>query len=56
VHERFRRDLLHSRLLAVHGEWQREGEVRHLVAQRLEDLTPLLGRLADAGLHSRDFH
>jgi error-prone DNA polymerase len=56
VHERFRRELLHSRLLAVHGEWQREGEVRHLVAQRLEDLTPLLGRLADAGLHSRDFH
>jgi error-prone DNA polymerase len=56
VQERFRRELLHSRLLAVQGEWQREGEVRHLVAQRLEDLTPLLGRLADAGLHSRDFH
>jgi error-prone DNA polymerase len=56
VQERFRRELLHARLLAVQGEWQREGEVRHLVAQRLEDLTPLLGRLADAGLHSRDFH
>ncbi|WP_019561377.1 error-prone DNA polymerase [Caldimonas manganoxidans] len=56
VQERFGRELLLSRLLAVQGWWQREGEVRHLVAQRLEDLTPLLGRLAHAGLQSRDFH
>jgi error-prone DNA polymerase len=52
VRERQRAALLRSRLLAVYGAWQREGEVRHLVAQRLEDLTPLLGDLATA---SRDF-
>lgn len=51
--ERQRQALLGSSLLAVYGVWQREGEVMHLVAKRLEDKTALLG-----GLHaaSRDFH
>jgi error-prone DNA polymerase len=40
-------------MLAVYGVWQSEGEVRHLVAQRLEDHSALLGRLAAP---SRDFH
>ncbi len=62
LREAQRAELLHSRLLAVHGVWQRSeesgtqpgfGAVRNLVAQRLEDLTPLLGRL---GTSSRDFH
>jgi len=44
--------LLRSRLLAVYGTWQREGDVKNLIAGRLEDLTPLLGRLAT---ESRDF-
>ena len=48
-----RHELLNSRLLAVHGTWQRDGELRSLVAARLEDLTPLLGRLSTV---SRDFH
>ncbi|MEN9538567.1 MAG: hypothetical protein RLZZ126_802 [Pseudomonadota bacterium] len=52
--------LLHARLMAVYGTWQRDdssgGQVRHLVAQRLEDLTPLLGRFAKLGNRSRDFH
>ena len=57
-----RAEVLHARLLAVYGVWQRSeesgtakgyGAVRNLVAQRLEDLTPLLGRL---GTSSRDFH
>jgi error-prone DNA polymerase len=30
--------------------------VRHLVAQRFKDLTPLLGRMAGALSGSRDFH
>ena len=30
--------------------------VRHLVAQRFKDLTPLLGRLGEALHGSRDFH
>ena len=51
-----RRVLLGSKLLAVHGVWQRQGEVTSLVAGRLEDLTPLLGRLATLGTTgSRDF-
>jgi error-prone DNA polymerase len=29
-------------LCAVYGIWQREGEVRHLVARQLVDHTPLL--------------
>ncbi|RZL04298.1 MAG: error-prone DNA polymerase [Rubrivivax sp.] len=48
-----RQELLHSRLLAVHGVWQCEGDVRHLIAHHLRNLTPLLGRLAT---ESRDFH
>jgi len=51
--------LMRARLLAVEGVWQRDassgGRVRHLVARRSEDLTPLLGRLAQQG-RSRDFH
>ena len=44
--------LLRSRLLAVYGLWQSDKGVQHLIARRLENLTPLLGRLATA---SRDF-
>jgi error-prone DNA polymerase len=54
VRERFRQALLASRLLAVAGEWQRSPEgVMHLLARRLVDMTPWLGRLATS---SRDFH
>ncbi|CAB3786093.1 error-prone DNA polymerase [Pararobbsia alpina] len=51
--ERQRKELLNAQLLGVFGTWQREGEVMNLVAQRLVDHTPLLGRLAT---RSRDFH
>ena len=50
---RQRRELLASRLLAVQGEVQREGRVVHVLAKRLEDLSPMLGRLATT---SHDFH
>jgi error-prone DNA polymerase len=57
VKERFRQAVYQSRLLAVYGVWQRDeesgGEVRHVIAKRLVDLTPLLGELATS---SRDFH
>lgn len=56
VRERQRAALLQSRLLAVQGRWQREGDVCNVVAARLVDLTPLLGRLAEATNKSRDFH
>jgi error-prone DNA polymerase len=52
LRERQSRALRRSRLLAVHGVWQREGEVCNLIAGHLEDLTPLLGRLVT---ESRDF-
>ncbi|GAB7549581.1 error-prone DNA polymerase [Cupriavidus sp. 8B] len=52
VLERFRKEVLAARLIGVLGQWQCEGEVRHLVAQRLVDLTPLLGHLETS---SRDF-
>ena len=53
LRERQRNALTRSRLMAVHGVWQREGEVCNLIAGHLEDLTPMLGRLAT---ESRDFH
>jgi error-prone DNA polymerase len=53
LRERFQQALLGARLLAVRGVWQREGAVGNLIAGHLEDLTPLLGRLATG---SRDFH
>jgi len=53
LRDKQRQELLHSRLLAVHGVWQCEGDVRHLIAHHLRNLTPLLGRLAT---ESRDFH
>jgi error-prone DNA polymerase len=55
--ERQRDALLRSRLLAVFGVWQRDaetgGQVRHLIAKHLKDLTPLLGSLST---QSREFH
>ena len=51
--DRQRRELLGSRLLAVYGVLERQGEVTHLIAGHLKDLTPLLGNLVT---QSRDFH
>jgi error-prone DNA polymerase len=60
VREAQRDALLRARLLAVWGTWQRDvdsgGRVCHLVAERLRDMTPLLGRLRGALDKSRDFH
>ena len=50
--ERYRRALVQSSLLTVDGEVQREGEVLHIVAQRLDDCSFLLGELETK---SRDF-
>jgi error-prone DNA polymerase len=51
--DRQRREMLGARLLGVYGRVEREGEVVHLLAGRLVDLTPLLGELPT---RSRDFH
>ena len=45
--------LIDSRLLEVRGKVQREGDVLHLIAQRLTNLSGMLGELVVA---SRDFH
>jgi error-prone DNA polymerase len=47
-----RKELLKSRLLEVHGTWQREGDVKNLIAGKLRDQTSMLGRLMT---ESRDF-
>ena len=52
LQERQRREVLSAPLLGVYGVWQREGEVQHLVAKRLVDMSALLGRLPTG---SRDF-
>ncbi|MDP3539647.1 MAG: error-prone DNA polymerase [Azonexus sp.] len=51
--EKQRRELLGATLLGVYGQLQKEGEVVHLVAKRLVDLSAWLGRLETV---SRDFH
>jgi error-prone DNA polymerase len=53
VGQEYRRALVDSRLLEVHGEWQRQDEVMHLIARRLIDRTKMLGELLT---RSRDFH
>jgi error-prone DNA polymerase len=53
VAERQRRALVGARLLGVAGELQIEGEVVHVIAHRLVDLSRWLGSLSAP---SRDFH
>jgi error-prone DNA polymerase len=53
IGEEYRRALVESRLLEVHGELQRQEGVMHVVARRLIDRSPLLGQLIT---RSRDFH
>ena len=59
VFARFRRIVMTGRLVACYGRVQREGAVIHLVAERLDDLSPLLAGLAEGPLlplASHDFH
>lgn len=51
--ERQRRELVGSKLLKVSGQLEQESGVRHLIARRLEDISPLLQGL---DVRSRDFH
>jgi error-prone DNA polymerase len=46
--------LLNSRLLAIEGVWQSRDGVTSLVAHKMRDWTPMLGRLADSAT-SKDF-
>jgi error-prone DNA polymerase len=52
LQEKQRKEALSASLLAVYGVWQCQGEVRHLVAHRLVDMSHLLGGLQST---SRNF-
>jgi error-prone DNA polymerase len=65
VLERFYNEVLYSQLVLVYGVWQRDqhieptapGQVRNLLAQRVEDRGDLLQALiGELTTHSRDFH
>jgi len=53
VADRQRQALVGSRLMGVAGELQLEGEVMHVIAHRIVDLSRWLGRIATS---PRDFH
>ena len=47
VFERFRRAVIAGRCLKVTGRLQREGDVLHVVAERLDDISALLDEIVD---------
>ncbi len=56
--ERYRVAVLGARLMTVYGIWQKDddtGQVRHLVARRVEDHTAMLAQIGLLGMSSRDF-
>ncbi|MGR3501460.1 OB-fold nucleic acid binding domain-containing protein [Pseudaestuariivita sp.] len=50
LYERFRRAVIAGRCLRVTGRLQREGGVTHVIAEEIEDISPLLDRLLDPDL------
>jgi DNA polymerase III alpha subunit len=48
IYERFRRAVIAGRALKVTGRLQREGDVVHVVAQVIEDISPLLDEIVHA--------
>jgi len=53
VVESFRQEVLGAKMVSVYGVTQREQDVVHLVAKKIEDLSWMLGELTT---HSRNFH
>lgn len=45
TYERFRRAVIAGRLLRVTGHLQRDGQVVHIIAQKVEDISEMLDRL-----------
>jgi DNA polymerase III alpha subunit len=45
IFERFRRAVIAGRALRVTGRVQRDGDVIHLVAERIDDISPLLDEI-----------
>jgi single-strand DNA-binding protein len=48
VYERFRRAVIAGRCLRITGRLQREGDVVHVVAERIEDISALLDQIVHA--------
>ena len=44
-YEQFRRAVIAGRMLRVTGQLQRENNVTHVIAERIEDISPMLDRL-----------
>jgi len=55
VFETYRKTVLGARVLGVRGHVQKQGQVIHIVADHLEDLTHLLGTLSEARDAITDF-
>jgi error-prone DNA polymerase len=49
VFERLRAIVIGARFVAVTGKLQSQDGVMHVIAERLEDLTPMLGLLSERG-------
>ncbi|MEM9269641.1 MAG: OB-fold nucleic acid binding domain-containing protein [Pseudomonadota bacterium] len=47
IYQTFRRAVIAGRLLRVTGPIQRDGDVVHVIAKKVEDISPMLDRLAD---------
>ncbi len=50
LYERFRRAVIAGRMLRVTGRIQRENSVVHVLAEEIEDISPLLDRLLEPDL------
>ena len=49
TYEKFRRAVIAGRLLRVTGHLQRDGQVVHVIAQKVEDISHMLDSLLEAG-------
>ena len=65
VFDNFRRPVLRATLVGIIGEVQKEGQIIHVVSDKIEDLTPLLAtlegsstlnKMASMATRSRNFH
>jgi len=45
MYDRFRRAVIGGRLLQVTGRVQRDGQVIHVIAEQIDDISPMLGQL-----------
>lgn len=50
IYEKFRKAVIAGRLLRVTGRIEREGQVVHVIAERVEDLSPMLATLGRPSL------